>query len=226
MYSAREGQFEAWWQCNGEWVEPPNVRRGGESGVQRLQTPDAGLVYVKRQTGHVYRSLRHPFGYPTAMRERKALLAYQQLGVAVPALVFAACRRQAGDWQALLVTEALDDYRCLEELYAAGQAERWGEALHLRILQQVGQTLGRLNRGRWQHGCLYLKHVFVRLRGEQIEIALLDLEKSRQRLSARQAARHDLRQLRRRSSWSDVQWQAVVYGYQTAYGSAIKGLQL
>ncbi|MFZ3206922.1 MAG: lipopolysaccharide kinase InaA family protein, partial [Pseudomonas sp.] len=28
--------FEQWWQLQGEWVEEPNHRRGGESGVQRL----------------------------------------------------------------------------------------------------------------------------------------------------------------------------------------------
>ncbi|MGY2498669.1 lipase secretion chaperone, partial [Klebsiella pneumoniae] len=28
--------FQHWWQQQGDWVEEPNVRRGGESGVQRL----------------------------------------------------------------------------------------------------------------------------------------------------------------------------------------------
>lgn len=227
-YSTQElagtDQFEYWWQSHGDWVEEPNIRRGGESGVQRLPAAGGGLLYAKRQTDHIYRSLLHPFGYPTAMRERDALLACVKLGVGVPRLVFAACRRKAGAWEALLVTEELKDYRCLAELYAENEQSNWGEALHLRILQQVGATLGRLNRGCWQHGCLYLKHVFVRLQGDQIEVALLDLEKSRRRFTGKQASRHDLRQLKRRSSWSELQWQAVVYGYQTAYGSAIKGL--
>lgn len=222
----RPDPFQQWWQRQGDWVEAPNIRRGGESGVQRLQGEDGSLLYVKRQTGHLYRSLRHPFGYPTAMRESDALQAFAQLGVSVPRLVYAGCRRQAGAWQALLVTEALEDYRCLEERYAAGEAALWGEALHLRILQAVGATLGRLNRGRWQHGCLYPKHLFVRLRADEVEVALLDLEKSRRRLRAGQAARHDLQQLKRRSSWSAEQWQAVVYGYRTAYGSAIEGFLL
>ncbi|MES2821305.1 MAG: lipopolysaccharide kinase InaA family protein [Pseudomonadota bacterium] len=224
--STRPDLFEHWWLRHGDWVEAPNIRRGGESGVQFLQAENGGLLYAKRQTGHLYRSLRHPFGYPTAMRERDALLACAGLGVTVPRVVYAGCRRQAGAWQALLVTESLDEYRCLEERYAAGEATVWGEPLHLRILQEVGATLGRLNRGRWQHGCLYLKHVFVRLRDGGVEVALLDLEKSRRRLSAKQAARHDLRQLKRRSSWNEEQWQAVVYGYRTAYGSALEGLQL
>ncbi|HHK4252555.1 TPA: InaA protein, partial [Pseudomonas aeruginosa] len=39
------------------------------------------------------------------------------------------------------------------------------------------------------------------------------------------ASQHDLKQLKRRSSWTGAQWQAFIYGYQTAFGSAIKGLQ-
>lgn len=217
--------FDRWLEIPGEWVEAPNIRRGGESGVKRIHSDSGQLLYRKQQVGHIYRSLRHPLGYPTAMRERDALQAAAALGVPVPRLVFAACRKVAGEWQALLVTEALEGYVSLEDCYARGEPQRWGEALHQRILQQVGAVVGRLNRGGWQHGCLYLKHVFVRLQGEQIEVALLDMEKSRKRLLARRAARHDLRQLKRRSSWSEAQWQAFVYGYEKAFGSAIKGLQ-
>ena len=65
-----EERFDRWWNTAGDWVEAPNVRRGGESGVQRLQLPDGTLAYVKRQVGHLYRSLRHPLGRPTALRER------------------------------------------------------------------------------------------------------------------------------------------------------------
>jgi len=66
--------------------------------------------------------------------------------------------------------------------------------------------------------------IFV-LQGEDVEVALLDLEKSRQRFTVGQAARHDIEQLKRRSSWSDSQWQAFIYGYEAAFGSAFKGLR-
>lgn len=216
--------FDRWLDIPGDWVEEPNVRRGGESGVKRIRTAAGQLLYRKQQMGHIYRSVRYPFGYPTAMRERDALQAASALGVPVPRLVYAACRKVAGEWQALLVTEALEGYVSLEDCYARGEQLQWGEAQHQRILQRVGEVVGRLNRGRWQHGCLYLKHVFVRLQGEQIDVALLDMEKSRQRVLARRAARHDLRQLKRRSSWSEAQWQAFVYGYEKAFGSSVKGL--
>ena len=34
--TAVSDQFDYFWQRQGEWVEAPNQRRGGESGVQRL----------------------------------------------------------------------------------------------------------------------------------------------------------------------------------------------
>jgi hypothetical protein len=53
-------QFDFYWRQQGEWVEEPNQRRGGESGVQRLNDANGKLLYAKRQVGHIYRSLLHP----------------------------------------------------------------------------------------------------------------------------------------------------------------------
>ena len=58
----------------------------------------------------------------------------------------------------------------------------------------------------------------------EMDVALIDLEKCRQRLTAHQAAAHDLKQLRRHSSFSETDWKKLVYFYETASGSAIKGL--
>ncbi len=57
-----ESRFDFYWRQQGEWVEEPNQRRGGESGVQRLNDASGKLLYAKRQVGHIYRSLLHPFG--------------------------------------------------------------------------------------------------------------------------------------------------------------------
>ncbi|AYC34164.1 InaA protein [Pseudomonas cavernae] len=227
----QSGHFDFWWQQRGEWVEAPNQRRGGESGVMRLRADDGRLLYAKRQVGHLYRSLRYPFGRPTVLRERDALKAFRRLGVTVPNLVYCGAQQEPDhDWRALLVTEALEGFVDIDAWYAAGGRERHGEAVHQRLLQRLSELLARLHRARWQHGCLYAKHVFVRVRESeggqpQVEVALLDLEKSRRRLSRGRAARHDLRQLRRHSSWNAADWQQLIYGYQTAFGSAIKGLQ-
>ncbi|NQD94033.1 InaA protein [Pseudomonas sp. CrR25] len=222
------GSLEAWWQLQGEWVEAPNYRRGGASGVQRIEDERGRLLYAKRQLGHLYRSVRYPFGRPTVLRERDALLGAGQAGVRVPEIVHCAAERGPQGWRGLLVTAALDGFQPIDDWYASGGRERHGEDLHRHLLQQVAVNLARLHRARWQHGCLYAKHIFVRVNGSgetaQAEVALLDLEKSRRRLWRSQAARHDMRQLRRHSSWGASDWQELLEAYQAAFGRAIRGL--
>lgn len=226
---SKDERFDYFWAQHGEWVEEPNQRRGGESGVQRVLTEDGRLTYIKRQVGHTYRSWLHPFGRPTVLRERDAIEGLSRLNVNVPELIYCGAQHDAShEWRALLVTAALDGFVEIETWYAAGGREHYGEALHDQMLRELAANLARMHLGRWQHGCLYIKHVFVRVVGDgadaKAEVALLDLEKCRRRLSAVAAARHDLRQLRRHSSFTSTDWQKLVYFYQTAFGSAIKGL--
>ena len=211
--------YEQWLALPGEWVEPPNKRRGGMSGVQRVCLEGRPLLYRKQQAGRTYLSVRHPFGYPTVMRELEALQDCQRLGVAVPSVVYAGCLKQQGVWQGLLLTEALEGFKSLDECYVSGESLSWSDALHKQIVRESGRMLGRLNAGRRQHGCVYLKHVFVRIRGEQADVALIDLEKSRKRITRKQAACHDLRQCYRRLGWRGELWHAFLCGYQESFGA-------
>lgn len=226
---SNNNRFEFFWAQRGEWVEEPNQRRGGESGVQRVLTDNGRLIYVKRQVGHTYRSWLHPFGRPTVLRERDALEGLSELNVNVPKMIFCGAQRvERGQWRALLVTEALDGFIEIKDWYAAGGRERHGEALHDQLLEDLAGNLARMHLGRWQHSCLYIKHVFVRVVGEGVnakaEVALLDLEKCRRRFTQAAAARHDIKQLRRHSSFTPTDWKKLIYFYQAAFGSAIKGL--
>ncbi|RMN28587.1 InaA protein [Pseudomonas coronafaciens pv. zizaniae] len=230
VVNSMQDEFSHFWSQRGEWVEEPNVRRGGESGVQRLLTDDGQTLYAKRQTGHIYRSLLHPLGRPTVLREREALEGLRKLGVVVPEVVFCGATRDADNaWRALLVTVALEGFGEIETWLAAGGRERHGELFYERMLKEVANTLARMHLGRWQHSCLYIKHIFVRVTGDgpdaEVEVALLDLEKGRRRLTAHGAAQHDMKQLRRHSSFSTADWQKLVYFYQSAFGSSIKGLE-
>jgi tRNA A-37 threonylcarbamoyl transferase component Bud32 len=222
---SRPETFERWWQTQGTWVEPPNQRRGGESGVQVLRNQAQQLLYLKRQSGHLHRSWRHPFGQPTVLRELQAMQALTALGIRVPKLVYCDAQKSAGQWRALLVTEALDGFVSLDQWYASDAPQQWDAALKKQLLEQLAITLSRLHRGRWQHGCLYAKHIFVKRHsaasGDWVEIALLDLEKSRQRWSQGAAARHDLRQLsRHREGMSPADWQTFMDAYQSASNSS------
>lgn len=220
--NVRATTFERWWDTRGEWVEPPNRRREGESGVQRVLRRDAaqGVLYCKRQVGHLYRSLRHPFGRPTVLREQQALSAFTDLGVRVPRLIYCAAQQAAGQWRALLVTEELQGFISLDRWYRDHLRQHWGEAIHQQMLVQVAATLARFHRARWQHGCCYPKHLFIKVHCEpgcRIEVAVLDLEKSRRRLRQADAARHDLRQLNRhREGMPDEDWSLLRRAYTAA----------
>lgn len=213
--------FERWWQCSGAWVEPLNQRREGESGVQFLQprNPSYPALYSKRQTGHLYRSLRHPLGRPTIVRELIAYQAFARLGITVPKLVYGSARKQQGQWQALLITQALPGFVSLDQWYAVQRSS----AQSTSMLMALANTLKRMHQGRWQHGCCYPKHIFVKVSDTQgsalhAEIALLDLEKSRRRWRETDASRHDMRQLKRhRGAMPEEDWEFLV----TAYDSAV-----
>lgn len=206
-----------WLGLPGDWVEEPNQRRSGMSGVQRVEGHDGRHYYRKQQVGHLYRSLRHPFGRPTILREYDALQACQRLQVPVPRIAWVHGERRNGQWHAWLVTEALDGFVSLEQCYAEGLEQRWGLQRHAERVRAVGVAIGRLNADRRQHGCLYPKHVFFGT-GERVEVMLIDFEKSRRRLSAGQAARHDLAQLWRRCGWRGELWQAFMQGYREGFG--------
>jgi hypothetical protein len=66
------------------------------------------------------------------------------------------------------------------------------------------------------------KHIFIKASftdaGFDFELALLDLEKSRGRVTAMGAARHDIPQLRRHSFWDESQWQHFLSYYEHAIG--------
>lgn len=222
--------FDLHWRRQGVWVEAPNVRRGGESGVQRLFADNGQMIYVKRQVGHLYRSWLYPLGRPTVLRERDALIALSGLNVNAPKVLFCGTQRdEHNQWRALLVTESLDGFEEFDVWVQNGGRERHGEEAYELLLQTLAQNLARMHRGRWQHSCLYSKHVFVRVVEEggqpQAEVALLDLEKCRKRLTAYKAAAHDMKQLRRHSSFSTSDWRKLLYFYETSFGSAIKGLE-
>src|SRR4030095_5741238 len=91
-------RFDDFWHREIAWLEKPNFRRGGWSGVGRweLTAPDGRrvAVFVKRQENHITRTLRHPVrGMATLRREFENLLLFRRCGVPTPALLFFAERR-------------------------------------------------------------------------------------------------------------------------------------
>lgn len=216
-------EFDRWWDSLGIWVEPANKRRGGESGVQLLLQRDSTRppLYCKRQVGHIYRTFLHPFGRPTILRELQAYRAFARLGIKTPNIVYCAARQQHANWQALLVTDALQGFVSLEQWYTSKNSA----ALTNAVLRQLAATLARLHLAGWQHGCCYPQHIFVKAQADkngavEVDIALLDLEKSRRRFRIKDAARRDLGQLGRHRG--DIPETDLLFIHQ-AYQQALNG---
>ena len=209
--------FDAWWARTGEWVEEPNQRRGGESGVQLLipETPEQPWLYSKRQINHMFFSLRYPFGYPTALREKNAIQGLERLGAKAPKLVFYDAIKKGKDWHALLITEALSGFISLDEWYAQQRTQPLEPAVVDSVLQQIAHNFYKMHLGGWQHGCCYSKHVYIKANPELApEVAFIDLEKARRRWPASRAALHDIKQLgRHRGGMPDADWQLFLQHY-------------
>lgn len=208
--------FAYWWDVQGEWVEEPNERREGSSGVQFVAAAEPGQasLYIKRQINHCYRSLRHPLGRPTVFREEQAIRAFNQLRVRTPKLIYCDAQKLPDHWRALMVTEELEGFISLDEWYEEHADTE--AACTPRLLQDIAQMLVTIHQAGWQHSCCYGKHIFVKtdIDSGQAEVAMLDLEKVRRRWPAPSAALHDLNQLsRHKGQMPPEDWQALLQAY-------------
>jgi hypothetical protein len=199
--------YDGWWNAPGDWVEEPNFRRKGWSGMMRLRIGDT-LYYIKKQCNYLCRTLDHPFGWPTASREYVNIGRLQALGIVVPRPVFHGARRTVEGYEGLLVTEELAGFASIDTQLALDAART------RRLAEACGRVLGIMHRAGWQHSCLYDKHIMVRWTGEQPTVALIDLEKLRKPLLPGKAARHDLDQLKRRQSvWTEDDWKTLLVAH-------------
>lgn len=226
-YTDDIGQFESWWNVPGSWVEEPNLRRGGKSGVLRYEDTLGQTLYVKRQENHIYRSLLFPFGQQTIRREYAAYKAFNKIGIRTPELVYYG---QSGD-KAILVTKELKGFISFEQWLNNLDNSNTSEITLFAVLKGIAQTLSRMHTYRFQHNCVYPNHIFINLNDinenkEDIEIALIDLEKSRRRFTAKQATLHDLSQMKRHTPLTINEWKYFVQQYEIAFGAFFPSLYL
>lgn len=186
------GTFEQLWDMELDDVEPGNLRRGGFSRVSRLEV-DGQVFFLKRQENQLRKSWGAVTGAPTYFFEFRFLQRYAEPGAPMPVCALYAERTVAEGRQAILVTKGLDNMR---DLQARAEA---GEDL-LPLMPSVGRTLYWFHSRRLQHMAVQPCHLFV---GDEGECSLIDMERSRSRISGRRAMLKDLRQLARRSPWLD-----------------------
>lgn len=216
-------EFEKWWALLGEWVEIPNQRRGGESGVQRLITPQGELAYSKRQKNHIYRSITHPFGRPTVLREYEAFQAFDALNIPIPELLYCGIQN---DGRALFITKALEGFIDLDK-WLNHEKQKFSDEVTNQLINKIASITANMHLNKYQHGCLYGKHIFVKATDAptpSIAITLLDLEKVRRRTTAKKAALHDLEKLRRHCQLDTKQWHYFMSCYEKAFGQTLSSL--
>jgi len=196
--------FDDFWRREIEWFEEPNYRRGGWSGVGRheLKSPEGGTVavFVKRQENHVTRTWRHPLrGMATLQREFDNLLGFQSNQLPAPAPLYFAVWQVDGNLRAVLITEELTGFRSLESWTEEWIRDGWPPvAARRRVIEAVAKVVRRMHAHRFQHNCLYAKHIFVKPAASgEVEVCVIDLEKARRRWLRRLAVHRDLDTLHR-----------------------------
>jgi lipopolysaccharide kinase (Kdo/WaaP) family protein len=210
IFSANKlDSFDAIWNLDTEWFEEPNQRRGGWSGVIKvdLDLPEGKIsVFIKRQENHITKTLFHPLrGIPTFEREFKNILRMQKHNLPIMELVFFAKRVINGNLQAILITKALSDYIPLESERFLSSGDLIKNTAHKEnLLSAVADTLRQIHHHHFQHNCLYLKHIFVKpVNDDSWDIKIIDLEKLKWRLFKPHAVFRDLYTLYRHAKgWS------------------------
>jgi hypothetical protein len=200
--------FDALWELKADWFEPPNERRGGWSGVSRIQVkrPSGEPVglFLKRQENHICRSLRNPIkGVATFLREFKNICRFKELRVPTLEPVFFALHHVNGNQRAILITEELAGYYPIPNS-PKEDATLTTLAARKQLFTKLASLMHHMHADNRQHGCLYLKHLFMKPLDEGgFDVRVIDLEKTRKLLSQKRAIFRDLYTLSRHAGeWS------------------------
>ena len=210
--------FTQLWEKKIAWFEEPNHRRGGWSGVGKLQLTNANneiqTFYLKKQQNHGRRTWQNPIsGEPTFRREFVNLQLLAANNFAAPQVAFYAESLENGQQCAVLMTAELDGFKDMAEL-----GETWlptASAIQKKqLIKKIADEIKRFHSFSLVHRALYPKHIFVKNINNNPEIALIDLEKVRKNTSANACAIFDLAALNRHSEgWRRTERLAFLKQY-------------
>lgn len=201
--------FDDLWNLSLEQVDHPNTQGSGWSSVGYFpfENPVHGLngIYIKRQQDFGKRQWLPPFKLvPTFRHEYGNLELSINKGLPVVRPLLYRERVKDGHQQVVLITAALEGYTDLsDETFIASL----GIALRRKLVRAVAREVRQLHREELLHGCLYPKHIFIKLPEEpdgDIRVRLIDLERLSNFNWWNRGAMRDLDSLHRRSyGWND-----------------------
>lgn len=195
--------FDALWTLDADWFEPPNLRRGGWSGVSRIEiiVPGRGSIglFLKRQENHCSKTWQHPFsGIATLEKEFHNILQFHKHKIPTVDPIYFAKRTVQGKVQAILITEELSGYQPLASLATSEVTQ--APLSRQQLLQKVADVIQTMHAHHFQHNCLYLKHLFAKQKNGCWSVKIIDLEKTKYRVSKKQVLLRDLGTLHRRTA--------------------------
>jgi tRNA A-37 threonylcarbamoyl transferase component Bud32 len=170
-----EGAFQFFWDHKGLWVEQPNRRRGGWSGVYKieLQSDDGEreILYVKKHHAHRTRSVLGIGRKHTLEREYNALCHAHAHAIGAPELVFFGMDGE----DCILATRALDGLGPVSQLrddYVAGQV---GMDTRRQLARNLGTLFAKMHGAGMRHSDPHGDHLLANLESGATP-ALIDWE--------------------------------------------------
>jgi len=189
--------FDSWWTLNLEPVDEGNFDRGGWSTVCRFERENS-VFYVKRQSNHLtYKPGMFRLRVPTLKAEFDKINWYHEKEIPCLDVVYFGWRKVQGEYQAVLVTEALINYHPLDKILASNSGIT--STKKQEIARSVGRAISKLHDAGIEHRNLYAKHIFVRYVDKACHVRLIYLESSRPMMGLRHRKLRDLETLSRRT---------------------------
>lgn len=191
--------FEALWLLETQQVDEGNTSSRGWSRVGRYEH-DGKAFYIKKQENYTRLNPSSFFQQvPTAKFEFDKIAWYQENNIPCLKVVYYAHRKAGRQDQAILITEALDDYQALD--IAFQNSPSVGDRRQLAM--SLGKSVAALHNCGIIHSNLYPKHIYVKkLDHEGFHVRFIDLENSRAHYGLDLLKRRDLDQLARHAEFA------------------------
>jgi lipopolysaccharide kinase (Kdo/WaaP) family protein len=177
-------RFDTFWNLKLEPIDTMNTSRKGWSQACILRVPmqngNVKCFVVKKQQNFNRFSWAHPVhGVPTLVKEHHNIQRYQQYGIPTVKPVYFARRKYDQEDKAILITEYLEKFQPLNNFFGKKSSFHLpANSLRKKIIKAVALHVKMLHKARLVHRHLYLKHIFVRLTNDNIDVRFIDLEAS------------------------------------------------